>query len=740
MYKLKSLLLVSLLVGAGLLAGCDGEETATLPEVTTAEVTGVTTASAVSGGNVVKDGGADITARGVCWSTTANPTVSGNKTENGKGTGSFNSNLEGLTADTKYFVRAYATNSAGTAYGKEVSFTTEKSAALQVEDPEVLDQTVFADETESGSAVSFTAAGAWTSTITEVTTKAESNAVTRTGTKSEPVSWVTIAPDRGDVAGKYNISINLESNNSGEDRSATITITCAGENISITVTQKGTMENGEVPGKKVTFKVQGCNEQWSAFNGNPAYTLMKDVDVKVFKGDKQVATATTNAEGIAEIILAAGDYTFMAENSEGWKNIWGDYVIGGIFTSQIPNQIFTINMNGNPREFYPGEIRPSDLNGDGLINGEDKVDGGGPLNVTEEQEVNVYVAPADFIPLNAMYISRLSNMYGRFYTVIRESYTIDAGLTQEYIYGSSVAYANFTFGPTSGGVNTLWDASYGMIMYTNNILHYMDAFYGSVGHEEDKVSDAAMARYYRAYAYSVLLNYFGGVPIMVGDGKPYFGSTPQVQGTRATKEEIENIIIDDCGFAFAHLPMHGIVNRYEALQLKARVLLNGGDYGRAFDSLREIIDSNRYHLGADPAVWGIDAISIPIDEFRIIFPTGFLKGVVIPMRYVETLLLYAESALPLGQTVEALMTINQLLAWEQAPSLPPGTLEEIRAEITRLRKMHLDREGQTFAYLKRRDVFLGTLGQYGASEKHLLLPIPQYALDANSSLMQNFGW
>ena len=92
--------------------------------VTTSAVSSITTSSAMSGGNISADGGATITARGVCWGTNPNPTISNTKTVDGSGIGSFASNITGLTAGKTYYVRAYATNSSGTAYGNELSFTT----------------------------------------------------------------------------------------------------------------------------------------------------------------------------------------------------------------------------------------------------------------------------------------------------------------------------------------------------------------------------------------------------------------------------------------------------------------------------------------------------------------------------------------------------------------------------------------------------------------------------------------
>lgn len=98
--------------------------TITLPTVTTAALSAVTITSSLGGGNIVSDGGATVTARGVCWGAAANPGVTGNHTTDGNGTGTFTSAITGLTASTTYHVRAYATNSVGTAYGADSSFTT----------------------------------------------------------------------------------------------------------------------------------------------------------------------------------------------------------------------------------------------------------------------------------------------------------------------------------------------------------------------------------------------------------------------------------------------------------------------------------------------------------------------------------------------------------------------------------------------------------------------------------------
>ena len=99
---------------------------------TTAAVSSITITTATSGGNIIADGGATVTARGVCWSTSTNPTTElSTKTSDGTGTGVFISSITGLTLGNTYYVRAYATNSMGTAYGNQVSFSTGIGASYQ---------------------------------------------------------------------------------------------------------------------------------------------------------------------------------------------------------------------------------------------------------------------------------------------------------------------------------------------------------------------------------------------------------------------------------------------------------------------------------------------------------------------------------------------------------------------------------------------------------------------------------
>lgn len=98
--------------------------TATVPSLTTSTVGNITATTASGGGSITSNGGATITTRGICWSLTAQPTINDSVSYSGAGNGFFTTNMSNLTTGTTYFVRAFATNSVGTAYGNQVLFTT----------------------------------------------------------------------------------------------------------------------------------------------------------------------------------------------------------------------------------------------------------------------------------------------------------------------------------------------------------------------------------------------------------------------------------------------------------------------------------------------------------------------------------------------------------------------------------------------------------------------------------------
>lgn len=95
-----------------------------VPTVTTAAISDLTQHTCLTGGTITSNGGLDITQYGVCWSTSPNPTIKGNRTTDGSASGTFTSSLKSLSQNTTYYVRAYATNIEATGYGNEITFTT----------------------------------------------------------------------------------------------------------------------------------------------------------------------------------------------------------------------------------------------------------------------------------------------------------------------------------------------------------------------------------------------------------------------------------------------------------------------------------------------------------------------------------------------------------------------------------------------------------------------------------------
>ncbi|MBS3772457.1 MAG: PKD domain-containing protein, partial [Bacteroidales bacterium] len=130
MKKLIILPLSFLAASLFIFTGCKVES----PVVNSLSITEITADSAKSKAYVTDDGGASVTSRGVVWSTSDDPTVDENMgmTGKGKGTGEFTSKLTDLTPNTTYYLRAYATNKAGTAYSEQKAFTTESAVAIVI--------------------------------------------------------------------------------------------------------------------------------------------------------------------------------------------------------------------------------------------------------------------------------------------------------------------------------------------------------------------------------------------------------------------------------------------------------------------------------------------------------------------------------------------------------------------------------------------------------------------------------
>lgn len=137
MFPRKLAIIVFISIIGLVISSCDnGTDTqqVTIPTLTTIEVTNVTSTSAITGGNIISNGGATVTARGVCWSTNSNPTTDDNTTTNGSGNDNFSCTVTGLSSNTTYYTRAYVTNNVGIGYGNIVTFTTQENSTNTLTD------------------------------------------------------------------------------------------------------------------------------------------------------------------------------------------------------------------------------------------------------------------------------------------------------------------------------------------------------------------------------------------------------------------------------------------------------------------------------------------------------------------------------------------------------------------------------------------------------------------------------
>ena len=170
---------------------------ATLASISTSAISNISQTTATTGGTISNNGGATITASGVCWSTTQNPTIANNKSTDGTVTVSFTSSITGLTANTTYYVRAYAINSVGTAYGNEVSFKTSQVTTIPVLTTTIASNISQTSATSGGTISSnggatITASGVcWSTTQNSTTTNSKTTDGTVTGSFTSSITGLT---------------------------------------------------------------------------------------------------------------------------------------------------------------------------------------------------------------------------------------------------------------------------------------------------------------------------------------------------------------------------------------------------------------------------------------------------------------------------------------------------------------------------------------------------------------------
>ncbi len=205
---------------------------ALLPILTTIDLTAITANSAIGGGNITNDGGSPLTARGVCWSTSQNPTIADSKSTDGTGTGSFTSTITGLTPGTTYYLRAYATNSIGTAYGNQITLATTALlptiTTTSASDITSTTATSGGNITNDGGSVVTVRGVCWSTSQNPTTDNSKSTDGTGTGNFTGSITGLTAGSNyyirayATNIAGTvYGMQVNFTSANGGTGNTVT---------------------------------------------------------------------------------------------------------------------------------------------------------------------------------------------------------------------------------------------------------------------------------------------------------------------------------------------------------------------------------------------------------------------------------------------------------------------------------------------------------------------------------------
>jgi hypothetical protein len=732
------------------------------PTLTTASIADITQTTATSGGNVTSDGGVSVTGKGVCWNTIGSPTTADSKTEDGTGTGSFASSLTGLTPGKAYYARAYATNSAGTAYGNELSFNTNTTtptpptaavaAATSVTNiSAILNGAVNANGSSTtvifeygltnlyGSSTDATPSvvtGSSTTSVSAVMTGLTPGtlshfrvkAVSSGGTAySNDLTFTTLQmPDAitGSATSITNTTAILNGTVNANNLSTTVTFeygtTIAYGNTANAVpnpinggspTSVNTGLTGLIPGTTYYFRVKAVSSGGTIYGDDQSFITLCIGSTATTGTATNIGNVTATLNGIINANSISTAVTFEYGPTESY----GSTITGTPNpVSGNSNTAVSAALTGlTPGVLY--HFRIKSVNCGGTTFGIDQT----------------------FITLSEAAINdTLLLCYSKLDEYIEFTYLFDA------IYSNNIPAPNSSwtaiYGHTQSSNNEkiimLWSKAYDIIYKTNFIIIKSEIV---ISNQSIRNSIIAQAKAIRAYLDYNLLIWFGGIPLEAG--------VSESMNPRNTIAEVLVQIKQDASEAAQYLPWSwSEPDKFRNTQsfakgISVRASLYNNNYSEALTPNQDIINSSTYALSLDPSnftstnseiFWGFAKSS------NTEFSDFFTKGTYVPgIRFTESYLVAGEAYFNLGNASSAVNYINALIVRRGLTPLAAAQLTTDK--IFQQWNTELEKEGSVFITLKR---FNKAISVLSIATYKLLLPIPQPFLNMNPYLTQNPGY
>lgn len=495
--------------------------------------------------------------------------------------------------------------------------------------------------------------------------------------------------------------------------------------------------------------------QWSPTNRRGVLTAGATIKLYTTRQDylsnQPAYTAETNANGVAQFKdIPEGSYFVVATKAD-MSNIWDNGDGKTLVSDTLFQSASEITNAAIQQNAAPGDFRFSDLNQDGIINNDDKAEA--PFNtitISSAATTNAniligYTANHNYAQLSSLDAGEtlLKQLAAQLDDVNKRLVITDGLRAQDSTASCSVLstgwcdFSNHTYTAQQSTVNTIWQNEYKVILQLNRLIMSMNNMLPT----GDTVAISAAAHTLRAFAYSQLYTYFGGLPVVKGLSIP-------TDVSRSSSADTYNFIKSDLQVGLQAPTTWDAGQRWKpttdaARALLARLALNEKDYQSALTYSNAIIQSGRYSLNEKPlndtsnseTIWYL-AFSYPAD-----FAAYFTRGAYINIRFSEVLLINAEANIQTGNLSSAQVTFNMLM--NAHPYLLGGPVSTLRSQaeamfnVQNIRHQELYLEGTSFPTLSRWD---GLQRLNGYKPSISLLPIPVSVITTYPNIVQNPGY